>query len=123
MSPTPDESAALSPPEVKNLEFKAALLLVALLALVIGSGLYVMFARGMFEETQRLVLISDDSEGVVVGMDMTFAGFPIGRVARIELGADGTARILIDVPSKDAKWLRTSSIFTILDFRALQTGT
>ena len=108
MNPTPDD-----PAPVKNLEFKAALLLVAMVVLVIGSGLYVMFARGMFEDTQRLVLISDDSEGVVVGMDMTFAGFAIGRVARIELGDDGNARILIDVPSKDAKWLRTSSIFTM----------
>lgn len=113
MNPTPDEPAASDLPEVKNIEFKAALLLVTLLVLVIGSGLYVMFARGMFEQTQRLVLISDDSEGVVVGMDMTFAGFAIGRVARIELGADGNARILIDVPTKEAKWLRTSSIFTM----------
>lgn len=113
MNATPDVPQVSETPEVKNLEFKAALLLVVLLVLVVGSALYVMFARGMFEDTQRLVLISDDSEGVVVGMDMTFAGFPIGRVGRIELGADGTARILIDVPSKDAKWLRTSSIFTM----------
>jgi phospholipid/cholesterol/gamma-HCH transport system substrate-binding protein len=113
MNATPDDPKVSETPEVKNLEFKAALLLVTMLVLVAGSALYVMFARGVFEDTQRLVLISDDSEGVVVGMDMTFAGFPIGRVARIELGADGTARILIDVPSKDARWLRTSSIFTM----------
>ena len=113
MNATPEDAKDSRTPEVKNLEFKAALLLVAMLVLVVGSALYVMFARGMFEDTQRLVLVSDDSEGVVVGMDMTFAGFPIGRVARIELGADGTARILVDVPSKDAKWLRTSSIFTM----------
>ena len=113
MNATPDDPQVSETPEVKNLEFKAALLLVAMLVLVVGSALYVMYARGVFEDTQRLVLISDDSEGVVVGMDMTFAGFPIGRVGRIELGADGTARILVDVPSKDAKWLRTSSIFTM----------
>ncbi|MBA4213726.1 MAG: mammalian cell entry protein [Polaromonas sp.] len=113
MNATPDDPQVSETTDVKNLEFKAALLLVAMLVLVVGSALYVMYARGVFEDTQRLVLISDDSEGVVVGMDMTFAGFPIGRVGRIELGADGTARILVDVPSKDAKWLRTSSIFTM----------
>lgn len=102
-----------APPPVKNLEIKAALLLLLMLALVLGSALYVLYARGAFERTQRLVLVSDDSEGVVVGMDMTFAGFAIGRVARIELGTDGNARILIDVPEKDARWLRTSSIFTM----------
>lgn len=100
-------------PPVKHLELKAGLLLLLMLVLVLGSGAYVLYARGVFEQTQRLVLVSDDSEGVVVGMDMTFAGFAIGRVARIELGGDGYARILIDVPEKDARWLRTSSIFTM----------
>jgi phospholipid/cholesterol/gamma-HCH transport system substrate-binding protein len=80
-----------------------------------------MVARGAFEPTQRLVLVADDSEGVVVGMDMTFAGFPIGRVRRIELGADGAARILIDVPQKDAHWLRVSSVFTLV--RGIVGGT
>lgn len=112
--PTPEPLLpAETVPPVKNLEFKAALLLLLMLALVLGSAVYVLYARGVFEQTQRLVLVSDDSEGVVVGMDMTFAGFAIGRVARIELGEDGNARILVDVPEKDARWLRTSSIFTM----------
>jgi len=102
------------PSPVAHLEFKAALLLALLLLLLAGSVLYVMYARGVFEATQRLVLIADDSEGVTVGMDMTFSGFPIGRVRRIELAEDGAARILIDVPKKDAHWLRESSVFTLV---------
>jgi len=113
-NPTPPSALPPdAPAPVKNLEIKAALLLLLMLALVLCSALYVLYARGAFESTQRLVLIADDSEGAVVGMDMTFAGFAIGRVARIELGADGNARILIDVPEKDARWLRTSSVFTM----------
>ncbi|MDO8904490.1 MlaD family protein [Hydrogenophaga sp.] len=100
-------------PSIRNLEIKAALLMLLMVMLLVGSAAYVLYARGVFEHTQRLVLIADDSEGVVVGMDITFAGFAIGRVARIELGDDGNARILVDVPNKDAKWLRTSSIFTM----------
>jgi phospholipid/cholesterol/gamma-HCH transport system substrate-binding protein len=73
-----------------------------------------MYARGAFESTQKLVLIADDSEGVVIGMDLTFSGFPIGRVRRIELAEDGKARILVDVAAKDAHWLRTSSVFTLV---------
>ncbi|HEX5697899.1 MAG TPA: mammalian cell entry protein, partial [Rhodoferax sp.] len=46
-------------------------------------------------------------------MDLTFSGFPIGRVRRIELAADGMARMVVDVPHKEAHWLRTSSIFTL----------
>lgn len=96
-----------------NLELKAALLLGLFVALVAATVLYLLYARGTFDATQRLVLVADDSEGVRVGMDMSFSGFPIGRVRRIELAADGSARILIDVPVKDAKWLRESSVFTL----------
>jgi phospholipid/cholesterol/gamma-HCH transport system substrate-binding protein len=98
---------------VRNAEFKAALLLALMVVLVAGAALYLMYARGAFESTQTLYLQADDSDGVVVGMDVTFAGFPIGRVRRIELSAEGKARVVVDVPRKDAHWLRSSSIFTL----------
>ena len=82
--------------------------------LVAGTALYLLYARGAFERTQTLVLVADDAEGVRVGMDLTFSGFPIGRVRRIELAPDGTARIVVDVPREDAQWLRQSSIFTLV---------
>ena len=99
---------------VAHLERKAAALLLLTSALVLGALLYLMYARGVFEPTQTLVLTADDSDGVVVGMDMTFSGFPIGRVHKIELAQDGMVRILIDVQSKDAHWLRESSVFTLV---------
>jgi len=99
---------------IAHLEFKAAMLLLVLVLLVGGAIAYLSYARGAFEQTQKLVLIADDSEGVVVGMDLTFAGFPIGRVHGIELAPDGNARINVDVPVKDAHWLRTSSVFTLV---------
>lgn len=101
------------PSPAENLQFRAALLLALLALLVAGSVLYLLYARGTFEVSQRLVLIADDSEGVTVGMDLTFSGFPVGRVRRIELAEDGIARIVIDVPRKDAHWLRESSVFTL----------
>ncbi|MEY3872829.1 MAG: hypothetical protein RLZZ296_1824 [Pseudomonadota bacterium] len=101
-------------PPARRLELKALLLLAFMLVLVLGSAVYVLYARGAFEATQKLVLVSDDSEGVVVGMDMTFSGFPIGRVGSIELAPDGKARILVDVPLKQAYWLRQSSVFTLV---------
>ncbi len=103
-----------APEAVANLEFKARALMLFMLLLVCGSALYVLYARGAFERTQKLVLMADDSEGVVVGMDITFSGFPIGRVRRIELAEDGKARIVVDVAAKDAHWLRTSSVFTLV---------
>jgi len=109
-----DHTPPAAPAPVAHLQAKAALLLALFALLVGGTALYLMYARGTFESTQSLVLVADDSEGVRVGMDITFAGFPIGRVRRIELAADGSARIVIDVPRKDAHWLRTSSVFTLV---------
>lgn len=108
-TPTPAESTPVLP----HIERRANALLLLIASLVAGFVLYVMVSRGVFESTQQLVLISDDSEGVIVGMDLTFSGFPIGRVRRIELAADGMARMVVDVPHKDAHWLRSSSIFTL----------
>lgn len=106
------EPAARAP--VANLQFKARLLLLFTGLLIAGSALYLLYARGVFEPTQPLVLTTDDSEGVVAGMDMTFSGFPIGRVRGVELAPEGNVRILVDVAETDAHWLRTSSVFTLV---------
>jgi phospholipid/cholesterol/gamma-HCH transport system substrate-binding protein len=110
MQSEPKLGSSSQPP---NIEFKVALLIIVMVILMLGSLVYVMYARGVFESTQRVVLIADDSEGVIVGMDLTFSGFPIGRVQRVELSDEGKARIIIEVAREDAKWLRTSSVFTM----------
>lgn len=102
-----------SPRSPAGIEFKATLLIGVFVALIGVSVVYLLYARGLFEETQTLVLVAEDTEGVTVGMDMTFKGFPIGRVRRIDLGSDGNGRIVIDIPKKDAPWLRTTSVFTL----------
>jgi phospholipid/cholesterol/gamma-HCH transport system substrate-binding protein len=125
MQPPTDTPVQNSEPQaarpVRNLEFKATLLLLFTALLIVGAGLYVLYARGVFEPTQTLVLVAEDSEGVVVGMDMTFSGFPIGRVRGVELASTGNVNILVDVARKDAHWLRTSSVFTLV--RGLVGGT
>jgi phospholipid/cholesterol/gamma-HCH transport system substrate-binding protein len=115
----PSTTAHLRP--VAYLELKAAALLLLTVLLIAGSGLYLLYARGAFEPTQTLVLTADDSEGVSVGMDMTFSGFPIGRVRRIELVENGNVHIVVDVAQKDAHWLRETSVFTMV--RGLVGGT
>ncbi len=108
-----EEPRPADAPPVAHLDLKARLLLLIVLLLIAAAVAYVLFARGAFDRTQTLVLVADNSEGVVVGMDLTFAGFPIGRVNRIELSDEGNARIVVDVPAKDAHWLRESSVFTM----------
>ncbi|GAB2718923.1 MULTISPECIES: MlaD family protein [Comamonas] len=99
---------------VPHLERKAGALLLFTLLLILGSAFYLMYARGVFEPKQSLILTADDSEGVSIGLDMTFSGFAIGKVSKIELAPDGTVRIHVDVPEKDAHWLRSSSVFTLV---------
>lgn len=100
-------------PAIRNVELKAGLLLLLVAALVTGFVLYVLYARGAFEDTQKLVLIADDSEGIAVGANLTFSGFPVGRVQRIELAKNGKAKIEVEIPVKDLHWLRSSTIFTL----------
>jgi phospholipid/cholesterol/gamma-HCH transport system substrate-binding protein len=100
-------------PPPRNVGFKAGVLLALVLVLLCGAVAYLLYARGAFEETQELRLLADDSEGVSVGMDLTFAGFPVGRVRRIELADDAKVRIVVAVATKDVGWLRSTSIYTL----------
>jgi phospholipid/cholesterol/gamma-HCH transport system substrate-binding protein len=111
--PVPANTPANAPDEPKHVEAKAVILLIVIGALIVAFFLYVMYARGVFEPTQQLVLVTDNSEGVIPGMDMSFAGFPIGRVRQVDLGKDGKVNITVDIPKADAKWLRTTSVFTL----------
>ena len=114
MESKPESAAGASTPFVpKSLGIKVGMLLAVagmVAAALVG---YVLYARGVFEDYQRLTLITDNAEGVSAGMDLTFSGFPIGRVRRLSLSDEGKARIHIRVPVSDARWLRTTTIFTL----------
>ena len=97
----------------RNLQFRVGLLIGITLLVAVAFVGYALYARGTFEPTQQVTLISDNVEGVSIGMDLTFSGFPIGRVHRIELADDGRARIEILVPLRETRWLRRSTIFTL----------
>lgn len=110
MSPANNQ---LPPPDIANAPLKAAGLLLVTLLAIVAFVFFVMHARGVFQPTQRLLLVAESAEGVAVGSALSFSGFAIGRVVRIELGDDGKAHLHIEVPLADARWLRTSSVFTL----------
>jgi phospholipid/cholesterol/gamma-HCH transport system substrate-binding protein len=97
----------------RNLGVRVGMLIAATVLIASGFVLYVLFARGVFEQTQRVILIADNAEGVRVGMDLTFSGFPIGTVRSIRLREDGKVRISVRLPVTEAKWLRQSSVFVL----------
>jgi phospholipid/cholesterol/gamma-HCH transport system substrate-binding protein len=97
----------------RSLGVKVGILLGLSIIVAAGFIVYVLYARGVFEDTQRLYLIADNAEGVNVGSSLSFAGFPIGKVRRIRLRDDGKVRISVRVPVEEAKWLRASSVFVL----------
>lgn len=97
----------------RNLGVKVGILIAVSVMVAVAFVGYVLYARGAFENFQRLALVADNVEGVTVGMDLTYAGFPIGRVRRLSLGSDGKARIHIRVPESETRWLRASSVFVM----------
>ncbi|HLX79728.1 MAG TPA: MlaD family protein [Burkholderiales bacterium] len=120
MAEQPDKPpASASPADIaggllpRNIDVKVGILLAFSIAVAVGFIVYVLDARGVFDQTQRFYLIADNAEGISVGTDLTFAGFPIGRVRRIALRDDGKVRISVRVPVSEWKWLRESSVFVI----------
>lgn len=108
-----EEYRATHPAVIRHLGLKVGILALVTAVLLVAFVFYILFARGAFEATQRLTLVTDSVEGVSVGMDMTFRGFPVGRVSRITLGEDARANVVIAVPRTEAKWLRANSVFTL----------
>jgi phospholipid/cholesterol/gamma-HCH transport system substrate-binding protein len=108
--PEPQNNFALLP---RNLGVKVGMLLAFTIIVAVSLVIYVLSARGVFDQTQRLTLIADNVDGVSAGMDLTFAGFPIGRVRRLSLSEDGKARIHVRVPVEDARWLRSTTVFVL----------
>ncbi len=110
--PSPAAETTTSLP-IRYLEFKVAMLLALTLVLSVAFVGYVLYARGVFESTQKVILVTESSDGVNVGMPVTFRGFSIGRVRSIALGEDAMVRIEVAVPKKDTRWLRQSNVFII----------
>jgi len=113
MDQKPDTSGSGVPLVPKSLGIKVGMLLAFSVTVAVALVVYVLHAGGAFEEFQRLTLVTDNAEGVAPGMDLTFAGFPIGRVRRLSLRDDGKALIHVRVAKTQVRWLRTTSKFVL----------
>lgn len=107
------ERPSVSQSRIKNLGFKVGLVLTLIPFVAVGLVVYALYARGVFEASQQLVLIARDAEGVAEGMPVMFSGFPIGRVEGMALTERGEVRIELSIREKDARWLRSGSVFTL----------
>ncbi len=107
------ERPPVQQPRVKHLGIKVGVVLTLIPVIAVGLLLYSLYARGVFERTQALTLVAGDAEGVVIGMPIMFSGFPIGQVSGMALDELGHVRIEVRIREKDARWLRTTSVFSL----------
>jgi phospholipid/cholesterol/gamma-HCH transport system substrate-binding protein len=107
------ERPSIQQPRIKYLGVKVGVVLTLIPLIAVGLLLYSLYSRGMFDRTQALTLLSADAEGVVIGMPIMFSGFPIGQVSSMALDELGRVRIEVRIKEKEARWLRTSSVFSL----------
>jgi len=96
-----------------NLHLKVGLFVITVLVLALGFLIYVLHARGFFEQRQHLQLAAASAEGISPGMPLSFSGMPIGEVTGVNLNEAGGIVIKAEISQDGAKWLRTDSGFTL----------
>ena len=97
----------------KNLHLKVGFFVITVLALALAFIVYVLYARGFFEQRLNLQLAAVSADGISPGMPITFSGMPIGQVTGVSLNEAGGIVINAEISRDGAKWLRIDSTFDL----------
>jgi phospholipid/cholesterol/gamma-HCH transport system substrate-binding protein len=95
------------------MHFKVGLFALASLLLGAAFLLYVLYARGFFEDTFHLQLAAVSADNVAPGVPVVFSGIEIGRVTTLGLNDGGGIVIHAEFMARNARWLRENSSFTL----------
>lgn len=98
---------------MNNLHFKVGLFAAASLLLAGIFMVYLLHARGFFEDTFHLQLAAASADNVAPGVPVVFSGIEIGRVTTLGLNDSGGIIIHAEFLERNAKWLRENSTFTL----------
>lgn len=98
---------------MNKLHFKVGLFAAASLLLAAIFIVYLLHARGFFEKTFHLQLAAASADGVAPGVPVVFSGIEIGRVTTLGLNENGGIIIHTEFLSRNAKWLKENSSFTL----------
>lgn len=98
---------------MNNLHFKVGLFTAASLLLASAFMVYLLHARGFFEDTFHLQLAASSADGVAPGVPVVFSGIEIGRVTSLGLNDSGGIIIRTEFLERNAKWLKENSTFTL----------
>lgn len=98
---------------MNKLHFKVGLFAAASLLLAGAFLVYLLHARGFFEDTFHLQLAAASADNVAPGVPIVFSGIEIGRVTTLGLNEEGGIVIHAELMQRNAKWLKESSTFTL----------
>ena len=98
---------------MNNMHFKVGLFAAASLLLAGAFMVYLLHARGFFEDTFHLQLAAASADGVAPGVPVVFSGIEIGSVTSLGLNDDGGIVIHAEFLERNAKWLKENSTFTL----------
>ncbi|AAZ96931.1 ABC-type transport system periplasmic component [Thiobacillus denitrificans ATCC 25259] len=98
---------------MNKLHFKVGLFAATSLFLAAVFVVYLLHARGFFEDIFELRLAAASADGVAPGVPVVFSGIEIGRVSTLGLNDDGGIVIRAEFLERNAKWLRETSTFTL----------
>jgi len=92
---------------------KAGGVFVALAFSLLALLVYLGYQKGLFESRNHYVLVTAKATNLKLGMPVEVAGIAIGTVQAVDLAADGTVRVVLAVPRKHARWVRSDSVFVL----------
>lgn len=98
---------------MNKLHFKVGLFAIASLLLASIFLVYLLNARGFFEDTFHLQLAAASADDVAPGVPVVFSGIEIGRVTTLGLNDSGGIIIHTEFLGRNAKWLKENSTFTL----------
>ena len=98
---------------MNNMHFKVGLFAAVSLLLAGVFMVYLLHARGFFEDTFRLQLAAASADGVAPGVPVVFSGIEIGSVTTLGLNENGGIVIHAEFLERNAKWLKENSTFTL----------
>ncbi|QDQ25240.1 MCE family protein [Chitinimonas arctica] len=97
-------------PRFRALPWKLALFGLTALASAALVLLFFAWRQGYFEAKTPLSFISDNGNGLKVGMAVKFSGFKIGEVTDLRLDDRGRVRIALLIEDRHLKWVKADSV-------------
>lgn len=98
---------------MNRMHFKVGLFALASLLLGAAFLVYLLHARGFFEDTFHLQLATASADNVTPGVPVVFSGIEIGRVTRLGLNDSGGIVVHTEFMQRNARWLKENSSFTL----------